>query len=118
MPDPRLIVDWISALGALLLPVAVLVVAWLFRRPIKDWLTTANRVSVGPFELEREIQQIAHNSRQMLKDTSKLQLLLAESQAIEIQVFLSYPLLDDDQRKLMQDNLDKLNLEIEKLRRA
>jgi hypothetical protein len=54
----------------------------------------------------------------MLKDTSKLQLLLAESQAIEIQVFLSYPLLDDDQRKLMQDNLDKLNLEIEKLRRA
>ena len=98
MPDPTLIVDWLSAIGALLLPISILAVVLVFRRPIIEWLTTAETVSVGPFELKREIREIAAASRQLLKDTSRLQLLIAGSRVIEGDVLLSYPLLSEEQR--------------------
>ena len=116
MRDPKLIADLISAIGSLLIAVAVLVAVLTFRGPLTEWLKTASKVSVGPFELERKIGEIADQSRQVLKDTSKLQLLIAESRAIEIEVFLSYPLLSDAQRRPMQDNLDLLKREIENFR--
>jgi hypothetical protein len=115
---PKLISDLVSAVGSLLIAIAILVVVLTFRGPLVDWLKTASRVSVGPFELERKIGEIADQSRQVLKDTSKLQLLIAESRAIEIEVFLSYPLLSDTQRRQMQDNLDLLKREIENFRSA
>lgn len=117
MIDPRLIVDWVNALGALLLPVAILIIAAVFHRPIREWLKSADSVSVGPFELKREIREIADSSRRILKDTSRLQILIAESRAIEVEVFLSYPLLTDEQRARMQSNLDTLKQEIAHLRK-
>ena len=116
MWDPKFIADLITAIGSLLIAIAILSAVLMFRGPLREWLKTANKVSVGPFELERQkIDEIADQSRQLLKDTSKLQLLIAESRAIEVEVFLSYPLLSDAQRQRMQDDLDMLKLEIKNL---
>jgi len=90
---------------------------WMFRVPIWNWLRTANTVSIGPLELKREISELADASRQLLEDSTKLQLLIAESRVIELEVFLSYPLLSEEQRRRMEENLDRLNEEINKLRR-
>jgi hypothetical protein len=114
--DPKLIADLVSAIGSLLIAIAILVVVVTLRGPFTEWLKTASKVTVGPFELEREIGKIADQSKQLLKDTSKLQLLIAESRAIEVEVFLSYPLLSEDQRRQMQENLDMLKQEIKNFR--
>jgi hypothetical protein len=83
---------------------------------MRDWLKTANVVSVGPLEFKREIDEIADASRQLLKDRTRLQLLIAESCVIEVDVFLSYPLLSEEQRGRMLENLDKLKTEIKHLK--
>jgi len=113
---PNLIVAWVNAFGTLLLPVIVLVVAFMFRKAIRSWLETANRLAIGPLELTREIRDIADKSRMLLDDTEKLQVLLAESRAIEVKVFLNYPLLDERQRAEMLENLKKLEDQIKRLR--
>ena len=116
MPDAKTILEWMNAVGAIFWPLAIFVVALMFRRPIAEWLRTADRVSVGPFEVKRELSEIAESSRRILRDTSKLQTLIAESRAIEVEVFLSYPLLSDAQRAEMQKNLLLLKGEIAKLK--
>ena len=78
MPDPKIVIEWMHAVGAVAWPLAILIVALMFRKPLANWLKTAKKLSVGPFEIEREIAEIAENSKQLLKDTSKLQLLIAE----------------------------------------
>ena len=117
MPEPKLLMDWLSALGAFFWPIVILVIALMFRRAIAEWLRTADRLSVGPFEVKRELSEIAENSKRLLRDTSKLQILIAESRAIEVRVFLSYPLLSNEQRAEMLKNLEHLEQEIENLRK-
>ena len=116
MPDSKIIIEWMNAIGAVSWPLAILIVALMFRKTISDWLSTAKKLSVGPFNFERELTEIAANSKQLLKDTSKLQLLIAESRAIETRVFLSYPLLSNEQQREMRENLDLLAGEIERLK--
>jgi hypothetical protein len=118
VPDLKLVADLVSAAGSLLIAIAVFVVVLTLRGPLTEWLKTASKVTVGPIELEREIEKIADQSKQLLNDTSKLQLLIAESRAIEVEVFLSYPLLSEDQRGQMQANLDMLKQEIKSLRNS
>jgi hypothetical protein len=116
MPDPGEIVAWMQAAGSLLFALAVILALVLFRRPLLSWLMTANSMSLGPIELRRELTEIADKSRQVLSDTSKLQLLIAESRVVEIEISLAFPFVDGDQRATLEASLKALKQEVEKLK--
>lgn len=114
----EVLVEWLKALGTLGLPIAIVFVALIFRRPIAVWLESANRVSIGPIELNRDIERIAKASDKILEDTTRLQILLGEARILEAEVFLSYPLLSETQAEQMRENTKKIQDEIERLRSA
>jgi hypothetical protein len=90
-----MLLEWLKALGPFALPIAIVVVALVFYRPLVDWLKGANRVSLGPIELTRDIERIAKAGDKLLDDTTRLQVLLGEARVLESEVFLSYPLLGE-----------------------
>jgi hypothetical protein len=96
--DLEVIVDLVSAMGWLPIAIAILVAVLMLQGPLTESLRTASTVTVGPFELEREIGKSADQSRRLLKDRSKLQLRIAQWRGIEVEVFLSCPLLSHERR--------------------
>lgn len=111
-----MLVELAKALGALSLPIAIVVIALVYRRPLTKWLDSANKVSLGPIEITRDLERIAKASDKILKDTTRLQILLGEARVLEAEVFLAYPILSDEQAKKMRENTAKLEAEIETLR--
>jgi hypothetical protein len=107
--------EWGKVLAEASWPLVILVVALIFRQSIKRWLDSTSKVSIGPVELTRDLEKLATASRQVLKDTTKLQILSAESRVIEMEVFLSYPILTEEQTAVMKQNIEKLREEIRKL---
>ena len=99
-----MLIEWLKAIGALGLPIAIVFVALIFRRSITGWLESDNKVSIGPLELTRDIERIAKTSDKLLKDTTRLQILLGEARVLEAEVFMSYPLLSEKQADQMMDN--------------
>lgn len=110
--------EWAKALGSFALPIAMLVLALIFYRPLRNWLRSANRVSLGPLELTRDIERIAKAGDKLLEDTTRLQVLLGEARVLETEVFLSYPLLSEEQAKQMNENTDKIRDVLKRLQAA
>ena len=106
-----MLVEWGKIVAEISLPLAIIIVALLYRQAVTEWLKTASEVSIGPFELKR----LATVGEKILKDTSRLQIMIAEGRVIEAEVFLSYPLLSAEQAEQMRRNIENLKNEIRKL---
>jgi hypothetical protein len=103
--------EWGKILADLSVPIAIIVVALLYRNVLGEWLKKAAKISIGPIELER----IADASEKILRDTTTLQIVIAEGRILEAEIFLSYPILSDEQTAQMKKNIENLRREIQKL---
>lgn len=109
--------EWTKAIGALVFswPVVLLVALVVFRKPLGKLIdqltgTDLKRAKIGPFEIERELGNLAKEGKQAVETMNRLNVLMAESRLLELEITNSMfgSMFSAEQRQRMEGQINEL----------
>lgn len=110
--------EWVKVLAPVVVswPVVGLLGLLAFRRPLALLLDQIARgeirkARVGPFEVERELRQVAAEGQQAIVQLQRLNQLMAESRLLELEITEAF-----FGSRFTQEQRDRLRLHISELR--
>ena len=106
---------WTKTLGSLLLswPLAALIIALIFHRPLRgllERLTTSDegRAEIGPIKIE--LGKLAREGQDAIHNLSRLNILMAESRLLELEITEAAfgSVFSDEQHSRMKQHIEEL----------
>ena len=108
-------IEWAKLVGSWIFswPVAVVIVALIFKEQLEVWLDSVKKFKAGPVEIQRELKAVAEAGKNALDSVSQMIVLLGESRMTELQVTLNavgagFPARDQETMRKQIAEIDKL----------
>jgi hypothetical protein len=98
-------------------PVAIVIVALLFRKHLSAFFVTVRKGKVGPVEFER-FDRILEKSEAAVEDIERLQLLIAKARLAELRAVDDSPYAPTEHKPALRIIADELQQQIELLEKA
>jgi hypothetical protein len=113
-------IEWAKLIGGWFFswPVAIILVALIFRNEIRLWLDNVTKLKAGPVQIETELKAVAEAGKTALDSVSQMIILLGESRMTELQVTLKTVgqfFLESDQQ-IMQEQISQIAALLEKIK--